>query len=525
MAVPLSDTMAQEIEIRLAARPDELRRLSRRGHLNGFAVARARAHRLRSVYYDTPGLGFAKAGLALRVRKTPSGFVQTVKNGGDGALANARSEFEADVPSLEPDLSAVPDPGTRATLEAIAAGEPLQAVVETDIMRATRALTTPSGDEIELAFDQGEIRPLRNGHGAVPVSELEIELKHGSALSLYEAARDLSHRASLMIGLESKAERGLRMLEGRPITATKAGRVELSPDCTAEDAFRVTLLHCLQHIARNAPVVAEMRDPEGVHQIRVGLRRLRAALSGFGDSFRVRPIEELRERAKTLADVFGTTRDLDVFSTELLRPVEQASKRAGLEKLRLVFEEMHRESWDGAVKLAFSDDLTGFLIDLAAAVEARVWRADANPECIGEFERPASEIACEVLDRRLKKACKRAKHLARLGIAERHRLRIALKKLRYSAEFFAPLFAAEPVSSFLKRLSKLQDLFGALNDAATAEAILTRLTQHAPDDGGYALHEAAAFVDGWHQSRIDPTWKMAKKRWKRFAKAEPFWRA
>jgi inorganic triphosphatase YgiF len=517
--------MPQEIEIRLAARPDDLRRLSRRGHLNGFATARLRARKLYSVYYDTPDLRFAKAGLALRVRRTPEGFVQTVKDSGDGALANARAEFETKLRRAEPDLAAVPDETTRALLIGIAGGENLQPVLETDIKRATRALKTQSGDEIELAFDQGEIRPLKSGHAAVPVSELEIELKHGSALSLYEAARDLSLRAGLMVAIESKAERGLRALQGRPICASKAGRVEMAPDCTAEDAFRITLLHCLQHIARNVPAVAQMRDPEGVHQIRVGLRRLRAALSGFGDAFRVPPIENLRARAKTLADVFGETRDLDVFSTELLKPVEDASKRPGLADLRLRLEELHRQSWDNTVNLVHSDDLTGFLIDFGAAVEARVWREAARPAAIREPERPAREIACEALDKLLKKACKRARHLSRLGISERHRLRIALKKLRYSAEFFAPLFPADPVASFLRRLSKLQDLFGALNDAATAEAILRRLTAQADADAGTALREAAAFVDGWHQSRVDPMWTKAKTRWKRFAKAEPFWRA
>ena len=103
-------------------------------------------------------------------------------------------------------------------------------------------------------------------------------------------------------------------------------------------------------------------------------------------------------------------------------------------------------------------------------------------------------------------------------------MRIALKKLRYSAEFFAPLFPAKPVSAFLERLSKLQDLFGALNDAATAEATLRRITEHAGKRSSPELLEAAAFVDGWHHSRVEPTWDKAKKRWKSFRKTEPFWR-
>ena len=128
------------------------------------------------------------------------------------------------------------------------------------------------------------------------------------------------------------------------------------------------------------------------------------------------------------------------------------------------------------------------------------------------------------MEKRFKQACKRAKHLSSLNVQERHRLRIALKKLRYSAEFFAPLYPAKPVTAFLERLSKLQDLFGALNDSATVETILRRIVEHAGDRCTPELLEAAAFVNGWHQSRIEPTWDQAKKRWKRFTKTDPFWR-
>jgi CHAD domain-containing protein len=171
-----------------------------------------------------------------------------------------------------------------------------------------------------------------------------------------------------------------------------------------------------------------------------------------------------------------------------------------------------------------SDDFTGFLLDLAAAIETRVWRESATPEQLIAFLKPARDLAAETLDKRLKQACKRAKHLSSLNVQERHRLRLALKKLRYSAEFFAPIFAAKPVSAFLERLSKLQDLFGTLNDAAMAETILRHINEHAGEHSGVELLEASSFVDGWHQSRVELTWEKAKKRWKRFIKTELFWR-
>jgi inorganic triphosphatase YgiF len=517
--------MSQEIEIRFAASEHDLIRIAKGAVLHGFSVGRAATKRLNTVYYDTPEHGFAKAGLSLRVRKNGSGYVQTVKDESSAALVSRRNEYECTVPTPEPDLSCIPDQRVRERVEAIVDGAHIEPLIEADIRRTTRSVKTTAGDEVELAVDRGHIRTLTNGHAALPVNELELELKQGTPVVLFEIARRLSRKAPLTVTTESKSARGMRALEGQEICAHKAGRTELAPDCTAEEAFRATLLHCLRHIARNTEAVAEARLPEGVHQIRVGLRRLRAALSASGDEFRVRPLESLRERAKILADIFGDTRELDVFATELLTPVEEEAKRLGLPQVRLILEELRRKSWERTVELVRSDDFTGFVLDLAAAIETRVWRESATAEQLSAFLRPARDLAAEALDKRLKQACRRAKHLSSLNVQERHRLRIALKKLRYSGEFFAPIFPAKAVAAFQGRLSKLQDLFGALNDAAAAESILRRIAEHAGERRSTELMEAAAFVDGWHQSRVEPTWDKAKKRWKGFAKIDPFWRA
>jgi inorganic triphosphatase YgiF len=517
--------MSQEIEIRFAAPERELRRIAKASTLQGFHIGRAKTQRLKTIYYDTPELSFSKQGFSFRVRENGRGFVQTLKDQSSGALASERHEYECTIPTADPDLNLIPDSELRERLKHLANGVSMKPVIETEIQRTTRALKNSAGDEIELAVDRGEIRTLINGHAPLAVSELELELKHGEPAALYDVARRLSRKNPLTVHTESKSARGMRALEGEAVCAHKAGRTELPPDCTAEEAFRLTLLHCLRHIARNAPAVAEARLPEGVHQIRVGLRRLRAALSASGGEFRVRDLESLDERAKNLSDIFGSTRELDVFATELLAPVEDSTKKPGLPQLRLVLEELRRQSWVQAVKLVQSDDFTGFLLDLASAIETRVWRESASQEQLAAFQRPARALASEMLNKRLKQSGKRAKHLASLNVQERHRLRLALKKLRYSAEFFAPLYAAKPVFAFLERLSKLQDLFGALNDAATVETILRRVTEHAGKRSSPELLESAAFVDGWHHSQVEPTWDKARKRWKSFAKTAPFWRS
>lgn len=514
--------MSHEIELRFSVRPEDLARI-KKAQPRGFTAGPPVTRRLSTVYYDTPELEFAKAGLTLRVRKTGRQYVQTVKDASTGALASERDEHECRLDSAKPVLESVPDTDTRLQLQTISDGAPVEPIVETQIRRTIRALRTPSGEHIELALDSGEIRTFANGRAAIPVSEIELELKQGSAIALYQAARKLCQAAPLMISTESKVERGLRALEGRDVGTHKAGRMQLEPECAAEEAFRATLNHCLRHIARNTGAIADARDPEGIHQMRVALRRLRAALSAFGDGFRAPALDELRERAKTLADVFGETRDLDVFALELLAPIEDLTNKPGLPQLRLALDEIRRECWDRATDLIRSDEFTGFVLDLAIAIEGRIWREGATTGTFEGFLRPARALGAESLEKSLKKATRRAKRLTDLDTDQRHQLRIELKRLRYTAEFFAPLFPSKAVTPFLARLSKLQDLFGALNDAATAEHILRRINEHAGARGGPERSEAAAFVDGWHQSRVAPTWKKAKKRWKRFIKTQPFW--
>lgn len=518
--------MAQEIEIKLAARPNDLARLKRSAAVKRFAPGPAATERLNTIYYDTPDFGLSKAGLSLRVRKKGRAYIQTLKTQGTGALSSKRGEWECPLPSSAPDIRLITDEGLRERVEAIAAQDPVEPKIETTIHRTKRRLKTKAGDEIELAVDSGEIRSLINGRIAVPVSEVELELLKGSPSGLFDVARALADQAPLTVSMESKAERGLRALEGRDVGAHKAGLLAFALDATAEEAFRTTLLHCLRHIARNVPAVAEGRDPEGVHQVRVGLRRLRVSLAAFGGAFRVEALVHLRERAKELGGQLAEMRDLDVFANDLLTQVEKASPgEPGLARLRELLVEERAARWKATLGTIRSDEFTGFLIDLAAAAEARLWREDAEAERLVVMVEPARAAGRRALGKRLVKVKKHAKQMEKLSPEDRHELRIELKKLRYSSEIFASLYDHKDVVPFLKQLSELQDIFGAMNDAEMAHEIVKRLLEKADAGEREDLRAAAGLVSGFHMGRAGLTWKKAQKRWKKFSKTPLFWRA
>ncbi len=329
--------------------------------------------------------------------------------------------------------------------------------------------------------------------------------------------------------LTGLAEKGLAPKPGT--RAIKAKANFLPPEATADEAFRLTLQHCKWHLVANVPAVLDARDVEGVHQLRVALRRLRVALVAFGEEFRTPALETLRIRTQILAQGLAPARDMDVFMDELFEPA--AAANGSVEAFSLLRERgraARAAAWNDALREVSGPAFRSFLHDLGEAIDEGLWyesaRGPAHGKCLVAFEGPARSLADRMLAKRLKRARKRAKNLENLSEPDRHRLRIALKKMRYSAEFFASLYPHHNAAPFIKQLGRTQDILGLLQDVAVARKTLTRLVEE-PDGslrGPRAdVSFAAGIIYGWHLDRAASAWKDAVKRWKRFSKTAPFW--
>ncbi|MBI3676342.1 MAG: CHAD domain-containing protein [Proteobacteria bacterium] len=356
--------------------------------------------------------------------------------------------------------------------------------------------------------------------------EFKLDERDVSRPRRFEALHDQMALPALIAAEAGAAARA----RSNPVPV-KARRAILPRDIAAEDAFRLTLLQCKWHIASNVAAIVDGHQVEGIHQMRVGFRRLRVALTSFGGDFRTPALEALRARAQKLSEKLGPARDLDVFVEELLEPAAQANGAIeAFDLLRQRAGEARVTAWNFAVAHVLSPAFASFMHDLGDALDRRIWfeaagRAHASKGHMA-FEMPASEIAKRMLAHRLKDVRKRAKKLKHLSDQRRHKLRIALKKLRYTAEFFAPLYDEEDVGEFLKKISNLQDILGALNDVAVARDTLQKLTgdnDRTPAANRAALSFAAGVVYGWHLDRASHIWKKARKRWKQMEHTEPFW--
>jgi len=513
-----------ESELKIALGPDDLARLRRHPALAGLRVAPRRTETLVSVYYDTPDQALAAAGTSLRLRRVGRGWVQTVKRRAGGEAAGgffSQRESERAAPGGRLVLEGADDDGALADVAKAAAGAPLSPVFETRVKRLVERLATPGG-EVELALDEGEIRA---GEARAPIREAEIELKAGEVGAVYGLARALFDRGPVRFSALNKAARGYRLArrEDEPGLAPRhAGTLGVDPAATVETVARDVLRDCLAQIADNMVVVAESEADEGPHQLRVGLRRLRTALSVFGASLGKPATAPLNDAARDLGRLVGRLRDADVLIAEVVEPAAALGLEAAARSALLAALDARRERVRAEVRAGLAGpEAVGFLFDLGLFIEGRGWLA---PSDYGQTERlaaPISDVAPAMLGKQHKRVRKAGRHVRKLDAEALHELRKELKKLRYAVDMLGPLYAEDAVGPYLKALKELQDSFGSLNDAAMAEASLTGAEAPAPDDP--AAQRGVGWVLGTLAVKVADDRPKLFDRWDRLRDADPFW--
>jgi triphosphatase len=480
---------------------------------------------LRSIYLDTPEHALKKAGIALRLRRDGRRWIQTVKTKAQlhGGLSQV-GEVEIPAPGGRLCLEAIPEASVRDEIIRRVNGGLLQPVCETVIKRSASELCLEDGTRAELAIDVGEIRA--KGRSA-ELREAEIELVEGSPNRLFDIAHALFPDGGLRFSRFSKAARGYLLAEeghiDPPLAPRNAEAIALDPAQIAEQAARDILRECVDQIATNIVVVRKLDDPEGPHQLRIGLRRLRSVFSVFSPVLQSPEMTRLNEEARWLGQEVGRLRDLDVVANDIVqRDAEAHPDEPGLSVLADALLQEAAALREPLRKLLAAARVQAFLIDLARFVEIRGWLVPQDFDQTGRLAAPVAELAGEALKKRWKKVGKRARGLETLTVKQRHELRKELKKLRYAVEFFAPLYARKRVDPFLKRLKKLQKVFGDLNDAATVRAMLAG--GEVPGTGDPGAQRAIGWVIGASQARAEFGWTGAKALWRNLAEARPFWK-
>jgi triphosphatase len=296
---------AQEYELKLEAEPENALRIKDHPAV-AHAGSKPQTESLTSVYFDTEDLRLRDAGIFLRVRHIGDRYVQTIKVSKGGNVFS-RDEWEREINTPWPDLDLARE-AARKQLPKRDFASSLKPVFETRVQRTTSKVDR-NGSVIELALDRGEID---TGEKRFPLSELELELKEGHPRELFRLAHELSASVPLQLAARSKAERGYALVEdGEPNPVEKAGELDITATTRIEGSFKAIAKDCLRQLLVNRPAMLS-GNAEGLHQMRIGLRRLRTAISVFKDVVAGSDRERIKTELKWITAELGPARDLDV---------------------------------------------------------------------------------------------------------------------------------------------------------------------------------------------------------------------
>ncbi|MGJ3702355.1 CHAD domain-containing protein [Variovorax sp. AFSI2.2] len=524
------------------------------GHLKAVETALRRGTvvrtRLQARYFDTADQALAAQGIVLRLRKEGPRWVQTAKATGDNALH--RLEHNVDlgaaaagsaVPAIDPQRHQGTPVGDRLAKVLAASGAPLVERQSTDIVRLTRDVRTTAagGAVVELALDVGKVVAQAGtpDERESPVCELELELKRGDVQGLAALARRWSQQHGLWFSTVSKAERGARLLAKLDVVPAVKAETPCFPEEKGKLGGRAiqqaVVASCLAQILPNASeIAAGSADEEQIHQLRIGIRRLRTA---------IRELAGLDERTDLFNGAAWEPPLVEAFrALGVLRDREQVVKLAQPQLRDAGAPEFDPLAGDDAAAAhapspgdvvrapAFQSVLVSLIGFTAAATAAVEDAPKGDAEAPEQAPSPSGPLDAGDARRYLRKRLQRlhgqivrdGRRFESLNSEDQHRTRKRLKRLRYLAEFVMPLFAdaddkeeKSAAERYLKRLRPAQDALGEFNDEAVAQALYREAT---------ARDARAWFAVGWFSARHAAGAKACRKALGEIVKAPRFWK-
>jgi inorganic triphosphatase YgiF len=483
----------------------------------------AAPHDLETRYLDTPDFALHARGLSVRLRRCGATWVQSIKTDGlrRGGLSSRR-EWEVAVPRGNLHWELFPKAARKHIPPSLRVR--CRHAFTTHVHRTSWLIKTDSETAIEVALDVGTVQV---GRRHEPVCEIELELKSGTADELAAWVGQHLPTISFWPLDDSKAERGVRLAQGKPPSAVSLDRrsfavtldsrlplvqawVTVGRACLAHFQASLTTWHLMaeDEPTQSPPTRRKLKmteDPcvEWIHQARVALRRLRGAMRLFHDQHTLDA--ELEQSLRTMAHALGAARDWDVLCDQTLPPMADAWNDDAAWGLLAAQAESRRSEARSELRRTLNDLKVGaWLLAMHQSLNQQEKKADASP-AKGNPPRLDNWIQ-QVLHRGHRKISRSIKHWSQLTPLERHVLRITIKRQRYAVEFFQSRLSARRTRSYLAAMVEAQEVLGQANDLAVARSMLPRLTD------GTSRHQttvvsAVSFAHGWlaAKSQDEPT--------------------
>eukprot|EP01037_Dinobryon_pediforme_P006205 gene6205-6273_t len=508
-----------EFEVKLEFPVAEIAQLQASPLLSHLAAKKLKERQL-SVYFDTPRHVLAKHGLSLRIRRNAHLSVQTIKAVLDSPIS--RGEWEAPVHGCTLDLDAAHGTPLQPLLTA-KRRQSLQPIFKMLVERTVYPLALAQAD-IELTIDDGIIR---FDHQSLALCEVEIELKRGEPSRVFDIAREIVKSTSAILSIQSKAERGYALALASSRKTKRRGPVKalkvFSPADPLVPVMRSLGYLCLKQILENwRPVLAH--QPQAVHQMRVGIRRLRTVMFLFRQIFAIKPADDLKTELKWLMGELAPARECHVVQAFVLESTPEALRRG---KLDHALDVQAREANMRAGEAVLSERFRCLSLDIAIWLQTFDQMVLPDGE-LGNDQTIAAHAAAQI-DGLWSKIRRRGHKLDKLDGDACHNLRILVKKLRYAFEFFGSLYqtsrAKQNYEQIVAQAAKLQDALGVLNDMENQPRLVLdamRLDGIAVKSDAQCKAVLKHLADEQRKYRKAKT-KSAKQAYARLFAIEPFW--
>ncbi|WP_432476134.1 CHAD domain-containing protein [Nocardioides sp. GXQ0305] len=443
---------------------------------------------LEATYFDTPDHRLSAAGVTLRRRTggADEGWHLKLPSAEE---PEARHELRLGVGRA---VRTVPKP-FRSTLSGLTGDQPLGPVATVATRRTVRQLRDDQGAVlVEVADDAVEAAVVRaDGDGDVPDPiawrEVEVELVDGDAAVLRGVGKQLTSAGACDTTRRSKVG---RVLGGEPSPADAPSR--------AKDPVQALVQHRLATqlgvLLRRDPLARE-NLPEGVHTMRVAVRRLRSALATCRPFLDRSVTDPLRDELGWLSDVLGDARDAEMRRQRLDAAVDAlVAARPDIDwddqRVRSVLwsslVDRHQHALAGLQEALASERYAALLDRTRELVVTPPW-TDRASQKVGDAYRRRVGHELKRVRRRMAAAAdpeltpeERARAL--------HQARKATKRARYAIEPLRPVYGGS-AKTLVKRLKKLQSALGQHQDTVVTRGLLLDLarTQQPPLDPAAAL--------------------------------------
>jgi inorganic triphosphatase YgiF len=485
-----------------------------------------RAIRRDTVYFDTPDCALASSGFSLGVRRVGRFRVQTlISLGQTGIGATPRDRYEkewrlsGDAPDIEllrmTPVAPIFDFGARSVLHPVFAIKLARTVYA---MQLDDVVGAQNSARLEIVVDEGAISA---GAATEAVHDIRFELKSGPRAALYRFALALNAELPLSIASENNARRGFRLRSGRGQAARKPPSIMLPPRVTMEGSLRRILESGLAQFIGNLSAVDPDGDGEGVHQCRVAIRRLRSALALFKGILQDDAARRFERQLRQFGRVFGEARDWDVFVLETIpRASDEGMDGAWLNLLLKPADAARVDAYRTVSRLIEGQELTEFVLAFAAWTAGAI-AVEAQTAAGRIADAPMRDLTPDLLDRLAATVTKRGRHLHRRSSEELHTLRKRFKKLRYAVEFLGCLYDSKDVKHYRLACEELQEVLGAINDAAATDALVARIAE---SPNGARLAPSIGVLSRWTARHRAVALARLPVIWRGFKAESPFWR-